>query len=194
MRFRIQLRDVEPIVWRRIVVPDNYTFWDLHVAIQDAMGWHDCHLHDFILADQEAGRVLHVGIPDDDGIREQETTEGWQMPISAYFNYPNRHAEYKYDFGDGWEHDVLLEYPDGPERKRRLPACLGGANACPPEDCGGPHGYQHLREILVDPKHEEHDSMLEWLGGSFDPARFTARSVKFDDPRKRWKRAFERDS
>ncbi len=188
--FKVQLRDVEPAVWRRIAVPEQSSFWDLPVAIQDAIGWLDCPLHEFILADKQLGKVSFAGIPDPDGNSERKTLEGWALPMAHYFSHINRHAEYFYDFGDGWEHDVLLKSIEACPPRKRLPACLDGANACPPEDCGGPHRYRYLLDVLADPQHEEHEMIKEWIGGNVDPAKFSARAVKFDNPKRRWEGAF----
>jgi hypothetical protein len=97
---------------------------------------------------------------------------------------------YEYDFGDGWKHSVTLEAIVARQDGRKYPVCVAGARACPPEDCGGPPGYDNLLAAIRDPDHEDHESVLEWLGGRFDPERFDPSRVKFDDPRKRWKLAF----
>lgn len=96
---------------------------------------------------------------------------------------------YEYDFGDSWLHEVVLEaHVPAP---KKLPICLGGERACPPEDVGGPHGYEEFLAAIKDPRHEEHESMLEWVGGGFDPEVFDAEKVSFDPPKKRWRMAFE---
>jgi hypothetical protein len=191
-RFRVSLLEVVPPVWRTIEVPSTYTFWDLHVAIQDAMGWRDCHLHAFRVTSPSTGALLEIGIPNDDPFEgEPPVTPGWGVPIASHFTAPMAEARYEYDFGDSWEHLVVLEAVTRVAPDTRLPRCTGGARACPPEDCGGPWGYERLLSIIRDPDHEEHDEMLVWLGGSFDPDRFDPAQVAFDDPRRRWRIAFE---
>jgi hypothetical protein len=190
-QFRITLRHVAPPVWRIIQVPETYSFWDLHVAITDAMGWLDYHLHLFHVASPTGGEPLRVGIPDDALFEgDKPTAPGWEVPITRHFTRPGVTVQYDYDFGDGWEHDVVLEAIGERQAGRTYPLCVGGARACPPEDCGGPSGYENLLEVIRDPDHEEHERMLQWLGGRFDPEKFAPDRVKFDDPGRRWKTAF----
>jgi uncharacterized protein (TIGR00369 family) len=190
-QFRITLRDVAPPVWRIILVPETYSFWDLHVAITDAMGWLDYHLHAFHVVSPDGKRPLRIGIPDDSGFEGDEPIEpGWEVPITRHFTRPGVTVQYDYDFGDGWEHDVILEAISERQAGLKYPLCVGGARACPPEDCGGPSGYENLLEVIRDPGHEEHESVLQWLGGRFDPEKFDPGRVKFDDPGRRWKTAF----
>ncbi len=145
LRFHVVLHDIEPPIWRRIAVPDDYTFWDLHVAIQDAMGWRDCHLHEFEVADASPGQRVRVGIPDEEWPDERPTLPGWRIPIAPYLAHEGAAAIYRYDFGDGWEHTISFEGP-GPAvtRGSRRPLCIGGERACPPEDVGGVPGFEEF--------------------------------------------------
>lgn len=190
-QFRIQLREVEPPVWRRIHVPETYTFWDLHVAIQDAMGWLDCHLHVFELTDPATGSKVEFGIPDDD-VEEADRSQrpGWEYQIADYFSAVNPEAAYTYDFGDNWRHTVTLEEILPRVKWGRYPQCLDGARACPHEDCGGPPGYDRLLRILRNPAHEDYEDMRAWVGGRFDPEAFDPARVMFDDPEARWVASF----
>lgn len=190
-QFKVTLLGIEPPIWRRIQVPGSYSFWDLHVAIQDSMGWLDYHLHLFRIRDPETGEVAEIGIPDDDPFEDEvPCLPGWDVSMSTYFREPGARAEYEYDFGDDWKHEVLLEdiVPRVPRQK--YPKCLAGARACPPEDCGGMWGYEELLKTIRDPSHEEYESMMEWLGGRFDPEAFDPKSVRFDNPKTRWNFAF----
>jgi hypothetical protein len=189
LQFKITLLGIDPPVWRRILVPDTYSFWDLHVAIQDAMGWTDSHLHVFRLSDPDSGTLCDIGIPDEDDFDDMEYIAGWEIRVTDWVS-PGDSIPYEYDFGDSWEH--LLEFESVLPREEgvRYPACVAGERACPPEDCGGVWGYENLREIIRDPHHEEHESTLEWLGGGFDSERFEAKKVSFDDPKERWDYAF----
>jgi len=190
LQFKVTLLDVDPPVWRRLQVPEKYSFWDLHVAIQDAMGWLDCHLHEFRLAEPSSGAPIVVGIPDDEFESGRETMSGWEVPAIQFLSEPGQKARYEYDFGDGWEHEVLLEALSPAEDGAQYPRCLAGERACPPEDCGGPHGYAEFLQAIADPKHRSHKELLEWAGGEFEPDRFHAEQVGFDDPRERWEIAF----
>lgn len=99
---------------------------------------------------------------------------------------------YAYDFGDDWQHVLVHEGFESADDNRKYPRCLAGEGRCPPEDCGGVHGYEAFLQVIADPDHEEHESTLRWAGGGFDPEAFDPAAVKFDDPKKRWKKAFER--
>jgi len=193
LQFLIELEEIEPKIWRRIQVPVIYNFWDLHVAIQDAMGWKDYHLHHFEIKGKHKRKAEHIGIPDFEGSGElQEVFPGWEIGVQAYFNDLGIQATYEYDYGDSWMHKVLLEgyiyrYP-----KIKYPVCVGGERACPPEDCGGVDGYGNLLKILAEPEHEDYKSMRMWVGKKWDPEHFNRDEVKFDDPYKRWVDAFLR--
>lgn len=188
-QFKITLKGSKPPVWRRIQVPETYSFWDLHVAVQDSFGWLDCHLHNFEIVNPRTGESEEIGIPDEDGWGSEEILAGWTRKISNYFSEGNKKAGYTYDFGDDWRHDVRLEkiLPRDPDVK--YPVCTGGKRACPPEDCGGVWGYEEFLEIIMDPGHEQHDEMLEWVGGDFDPEYFDSSEIQFDDPEERRKSA-----
>ena len=193
-QFKITLQGLRPPIWRRIVVPSSYTFWDLHVAIQDAMGWLDYHLHLFRIRNPTNGVRVEIGIPSGEQFwDEPEPLCGWAVPIASYFTLSNRRATYLYDFGDGWQHSVVLEEIVPLEGSMTLPVCLAGRRRCPPEDCGGIGGYERFLEILGDTSHEEHEDMLVWAGGSFDSGQFERAAIQFDDPYERWQLAFESD-
>ena len=192
-QFKISLLGIQPIVWRRIQVPEHYTFWDLHVAIQDAMGWLDCHLHEFKIINPATGDKVSIGIPDEDMMDENEMLPGWELAIADYFSIDNLKAEYEYDFGDGWRHTVELEEIIPRNGNAVYPICIAGERSCPPEDCGGVWGYQDMLRILNGPNNKEHAEMLTWVGGAFDPDHFNVNEVNFHDPEKRWMIAFGQD-
>lgn len=194
-QFRITLLGIKPTIWRRIQVPESYSFWDLHVAVQEVMGWLDYHLHVFRFAAAEGTRPIAIGIPDEDDPNDP-IIPGWPVGIADRFIRPGMAAVYEYDFGDGWEHEVLLEGNLLREPKVKYPRCLAGERACPPEDCGGIPGYQELLKVLRNPRHGEHADMVAWLKGypgkyhPFDPAEFDPKGVRFMDPKKRFEGAF----
>jgi hypothetical protein len=191
-QFKLVLLEVVPPIWRRIQVPETYSFWDLHVALQDCMGWLDYHLHLFRLTHPDTGKIVQTGIPDEDAFEGDEPIRpGWEIPIASYFARPGVAAHYDYDFGDGWEHELTLEAILLGQPGKKYPLCLGGARACPPEDCGGVGGYEDLLTVIQSPSHEEYASTLQWLGGRFDPEKFDPTRVKFDDPARRYEMAFE---
>jgi hypothetical protein len=198
LQFRIVLEDIEPPIWRRIQVPSWYSLWDLHVAIQDAMGWLDYHLHAFRFPAEE-WRDYAFGIPiddvspDDDVVR---TEAGWLQAADTFFRAPGDRAEYAYDFGDDWRHDIVLEAIVPAENTAQYPRCLDGARACPPEDCGGLPGYEEVVEAFAHPEEEESAELITWATSEitryppFSPERFDSAEVRFDDPDLRWRNAF----
>ena len=190
-QFKISLLDIRPPIWRRILVPETYTFWDLHIAIQDVMGWVDYHLHQFEVVDPKRGDKVKIGIPSEDDIGYGwKILAGWGQRISNYFSLENKLADYIYDFGDNWNHRITLEKVLPRDKNTNYPACIKGKRACPPEDCGGIGGYYNLLEIMKNPDHEEYNEMINWLGGEFDPEHFDMEEVIFNDPDKRRKTAF----
>lgn len=189
LQFYVTLTGIEPPIWRRIQIRDNQTFWGLHCALQDVMGWQDCHLHLFRL--WEGGdAALEIGIPipdpDDSGA---PTLASWQQPLAELCPEVGSHMTYLYDFGDDWYHQVRFEGSFPLERGARYPRCLGGERACPPEDVGGTGGYERFLEILMDPKHEEHGDMVAWIGRNFDPEQFDPTTVRFSQPSTRLRKS-----
>jgi len=154
------------------------------------MGWFDCHLHAFRFGERRSRVQWEIGIPVDEGFDTIETLPGWEVPIVEHFNNVGMSCNYEYDFGDGWEHELLLEGIMLREKGRRYPQCIAGEQSCPPEDCGGVHGYYRLLEIIADPTNEEYEDMTRWVGKQFDPEYFAPEKVKFDNPNKRWEHAF----
>lgn len=160
VQLRVSLRDTG--VWRRVVVPASLTMRQLHAVLQTAMGWNDYHLHLF-----DVDGVLYGDIEEMEGqpLGDEETFTLAQAAAAV------REFVYEYDFGDSWHHDVVVEQTM-PSIGAGTPHLVDGAGACPPEDCGGAYGFHHLLEVLADPTNDEHADMLEWVGGSYDPAAF----------------------
>jgi len=139
-------------VVREIDVPAAITLDELHDVLQVAMGWTDSHLHQF------RAEAATYGVPDGEWEDDELDERGVRLA-----DLPRRFV-YAYDFGDGWEHDVELVGP-GSDR----PGCIGGEGACPPEDCGGPYGYEELQAALADPQHPENGSMRVWVADRLRP-------------------------
>ena len=170
-QLKITLRGSSPPVWRRVLVPGDYLMDDLHEVIQVVMGWENSHLHQFVLPKKE-GLVLVRPERDEGNSPFSRHTELDSLEHTLSDLVPRRKMKfiYEYDFGDSWEHEILVEdmVPCGPE----APRCLAGENACPPEDCGGVWGYMDRLAAVADPNHPDHEDAKEWLGEDFDPARF----------------------
>jgi len=170
-RLRIELQHVEPLIWRRILVPGIVTLARLHLILQGAMGWHGGHLHEYEIARRR------YGVPDEDWPSTKPVIDERQVRLQALAEDGTRRFTYLYDFGDHWEHSVSVENFLAPSSDAARIRCLAGENACPPEDVGGPPGYFEFLAALKDPAHQEHASMLRWVGGSFDPAAFDIADV-----------------
>ena len=156
-QLKISLIDSRPEIWRRILVDPNVLLVDFHRIIQTTMGWTNSHLH--LFADNNntySPREFEV-----EGAKNSRVVK-----LSKLLIKEGDKILYEYDFGDGWEHSIVLE------KIISLPTCIDGENNCPPEDCGALGGYEELQEIISDPEHSEYDEMMEWLGGKFDPAYF----------------------
>ena len=184
-QFKIALQRAPLPIWRRIQVPDSYSFWELHVTIQDAMGWEDCHLHDFEIINPASGRKERIGVPDP-VFEDFCTKRDKDIKIRDFFNDQNTTATYVYDFGDGWRHQIKFEGIFDVMSKQKYPICIKGKNACPPEDVGGVWGYEDFLQIIKNPKHSDYEDMMEWIGESFDPYSFDPKEIMFDDPKIRW--------
>ena len=173
LQFKITLIEIEPPIWRRIQVKDC-TLDKLHEHIQTSMGWTNSHLHHFSIDDQLYGDpMLMEETFDEMGYQDSTNTK-----LSDILPKSGRRLRftYEYDFGDGWEHEVLFEGCLRAEKGARYPLCVEGERACPPEDVGGTYGYQEYLEAMADPEHEEHDSYVEW-SGPFDPEAFDAQTA-----------------
>jgi hypothetical protein len=168
-QFKITLLKSSPPIWRQIQVRDC-TLDKLHEHIQTAMGWTNSHLHHFRIGEQL------FGDPDlmQENFEEMEYRDSTTTRISDILPKTGKgfHFQYEYDFGDSWYHEVLFEGVVRANPKVKYPLCLEGERACPPEDCGGIWGYANFLEAIQNPDHEQHEELLDWVGGSFDPEEF----------------------
>ena len=172
-QIQIALKETNPTIWRRILVPSNLLLSDFHSIIQTTMGWTNSHLHQFI----KNGTYYTERMPDDDLWEEMENVDYKKMIISDLLKKEKEKIVYEYDFGDSWEHDIIFEKILPVDDNIKYPVCLAGAMNCPPEDCGGAWGYADMLEVLKDPDHEEYESYIEWLGEEFDPKYFDINEI-----------------
>ncbi len=179
------MQGAKPPIWREIIVPEDYTFFNLHVAIQDAMGWTDSHLHQFFIGNPSKGQTKYIAWPNPDMEVDMDERE---IEINRFLKKEKDSVFYEYDFGDGWTHRIELKKILGLDQKSRYPQIVAGKNACPPEDCGGLWGYYDLIEIINNPKHEEREDVMDWLGienpEDFKPGYFDKDKVVFNDPKR----------
>ena len=183
-RFRIELEDIQPPIWRRILIAAAASFADLHSAVQGAMGWEDDHLYRFEVRDPATGRMMFLGRPLEDDGWEDNVLPGWQHGIVDFITPDRPDCQYVYDYGDNWRHRVSVEEAVALEPDRSYPVCLDGARACPPEEIGGPSGYADLLRILQDPEDEGYEKICKRVG-VFDPERFDPGEVAFSPPDER---------
>ncbi len=165
---KVELKGIEPAIWRILKVPSSTSLLRLHRVLQRVMGWTDSHLHLF----QVEGKLYSEPSTDWD----IEVLDSRKMTLDKIFTEGRTSFLYEYDMGDSWRHQITLLGTVEGEAEEKL-ACTAGARACPPEDCGGTMGYYALLVALSDPDHEDHDTMLEWVGGKFDPETFNVAAV-----------------
>ena len=156
-QLKITLRGSQkPSIWRQVQIPVGLDFQQLHAIIQGAMGWTNSHLHAFT----DRRRNFSIGMPDEFDM--DETQDGREEKVQDYLSAKSDTLIYEYDFGDSWEHIIEVQKVLEAEPGETYPKLLKGKGACPPEDCGGIWGYYHMVEAINDPKHEDHEDMVEW--------------------------------
>ena len=165
-QIKVTLRSVHPAIWRRILIPGNTTLLKLHDILQIVMGWEDAHLHMFKIPGLVYGDLM------DDVYGEISTALEAHFKLNQLITYEGQRFSYEYDFGDSWEHELVVEKILLGQEHLRTPICLEGKRACPPEDVGSLWGYENFLKALQDPEHEEHEDYLIWIGGEFDPEAF----------------------
>ncbi len=168
-QLKVTVLGTKPPVWRRVLVHPSIPLDQLHEVIQAAFGWWNYHLYEF-----EIGRTRY-GVPDPDWDYGPPTRNAHRTRLDKVAGV-GALFKYTYDFGDGWEHKITVEKVVPLTADMTVPACIDGRRACPPEDCGGPWGYEELLTILADPSHPEHEERVQWVGewggGNLDPEAF----------------------
>lgn len=169
LQLKITLNNSKPPIWRRVQVSNDLTLDRLHYIIQVCMGWEDCHLHEFQCGEKRYSQHDLEGFT--------EAIDESTVKLASLFRNPKDKLEYTYDFGDNWQHTVLLEkilkYDDAPSN---LPVCIKGVRACPLEDCGGVWGFHDMLKAVNDPKNPEYAEYKEWMG-AFNPEAFDLEGV-----------------
>lgn len=172
---KLQLKiflEEKPEIWRRFIIPHNITFEKLHNLIQIVMGWENYHLHEFNINNLKI-------IPPDEGFLEKNEINPKKTKLNDFIKLKINEIKYLYDFGDSWEHIILIEnILESDSDKKLIPVCIGGENACPPEDCGGIGGYEEILEIKKNKKHPQYKELIaDWLGEKFDPKKFDINKI-----------------
>lgn len=195
-QLKITLIDSDPPIWRRVLIPGRFTFEEVHAVIQVCMGWENAHLHQFVLG--ERGNAVFLSHPSFDleptttkdrkaidqkladlgfdttrlspkQLDQSNVLDETDFLLQEVVSREGATLLYEYDFGDSWEHTILVEKIVAPEPGVEYPTCIGGARCGPPEDCGGIGGYADLLDALSDPKRDDHEEALDWIGDDFDP-------------------------
>lgn len=157
---------MRPPIWRRLLLPSNATFWELHIAIQDSFGWFDSHLHQFFINSAWDRNAIHIKIPHPDDEMypgDKEPLDESKTILSDFLSVKQPAIGYVYDFGDDWQHRIVLEKVLPLDSKEVYPQVVAGKRACPWEDSGGPWGFEEKIEILQNRKHPEHKEIVEWF-------------------------------
>ena len=171
-QIKVTLLGTSPPIWRRLLVPAEATLAQLHRVLQLAMGWDDDHLHEFSTGQRrfgppEPGDFMGMSSAEDEG----------KASLSSLLGRVGAKAKYTYDFGDSWEHGIVLEKRLAADPDTAYPVCTGGQLACPPEDCGGLPGFYGLLDAIGDPSHDRHAESRDWLGDDYDPKAFSVDGV-----------------
>lgn len=168
-QIKVTLNDSKPPIWRRLLVPSTIMLSKLHEVLQIAMGWTDSHLHQFTAA----GRFYGQPAPEFDF----KVIDEQKIGLDQLLKKAKDSITYEYDFGDGWEHKIILEKILPFDPGTPLPTCIIGKRACPPEDVGGIWGYAEFLQAISNPNHPEHKEYIEWIGEAFDPEYFNVDEV-----------------
>jgi len=147
-QIKVSLRDISPMIWRRLLVTNHTTIAQLHDILQTTMGWEDLHLHQFRVYGKAYGMYRDGGVCFDD--------DPYQVILADFRLRAREHFVYDYDMGDFWQHDIRIERVLPLDPRVTYPVCTGGTGDCPPEDCGGPLGYRNLIEERCSWEEMEH--------------------------------------
>lgn len=168
LQCRVWLVDSEPSIWRRFEVSDQISLDDLHEILQIVMGWENGHLHAFAIGRDRYAAPFPMPL--------EGTLDSTSVSLASFRFKSGDKFSYTYDFGDGWLHQVRVDEVRPQSNEVKLPRCLEGDRACPPEDCGGVWGYEALLERLSDPEDPDFEELLDWVG-DFDPSHFSVEAV-----------------
>jgi hypothetical protein len=172
-QLKVTLLGTAPPIWRRLLVPAELTLAQLHDVLQAAMGWENSHMHEFLIGQRRYG----TPDPDDRLMGMEPVANERSVRLSTVLGRTGAKARYTYDFGDSWEHTIVLEKQLAPDPNLVYPTCTDGRRACPPEDCGGVGGFYALLDAIRDPHHKQHEEMREWVGEVYDPEAFSIDDV-----------------
>ncbi len=171
LQLKIYLQGSKPKIWRRFLIEDSITFNELHDIIQTVMGWENYHLFEFEIND------LRI-IPPDEGFLKENELDPDKTKVYEFLNTEKQKFNYLYDFGDDWNHIIVVEKILEKDSSKKYPVCIAGKMSCPPEDCGGLWGYEEILEIQQNKNHPDYEErIIDWLGEDFNPEDFNIEEV-----------------
>lgn len=168
---KIALNGSAPPIWRKILISNTMNLYAFHQAVQIAMGWTDSHLHQFI--DSKS----RYGIIDPDFNFDDDLLDELDFKVKDILKFEGDSILYEYDFGDDWEHSIILEKIQPYDKEKPLPFCITGRKGCPPEDVGGIWGYKDFLKKWSNRSHPENQELREWAGDYFDPDNFDKNKI-----------------
>jgi hypothetical protein len=166
-RIKISLNDIKPVIWRRVEVPLASSLKALHEVIQAVMLFENYHLFQFDIG--KRGEERHYGIPDPDGGDWIKVADAKNMKLGTVIDNGFKTFAYTYDFGDNWEHTILIEAVGAADPAHDYPHFIDGSRRAPPEDCGGWPGFENFLEAMTKPRHPERKNLIQWYGRVFNP-------------------------
>jgi hypothetical protein len=169
---KVTLEGIRPPIWRRVQVRGDISLFKLHKILQEVMGWYDYHLHQFIIDGESYSVISREADMLGDDFKDEKRVKLSRVIPGEKFEFA-----YDYDFGDGWNHKILVEKIFKTDEELKHPVCLKGKRSAPPEDSGGVGGYYNLLEALRDTGHPDHNDLLEWAGDEYDPEYFNVDEV-----------------
>ncbi len=185
VRLKITLNDIKPVIWRRVEVPLTTSLLALHGVIQAVMLFENYHLFDFVTGTRGAETRYTISDPHDDLADDDfgDTMDASKTELGQLIEAGVKRLTYTYDFGDNWEHTILIEAVAAADPTLSYPRFIEGANRAPPEDVGGIPGFENFLSVMAKPKHPEHADIKQWYGRTFDPkdiaeAEITTRIAK----------------
>ena len=171
-QLKVSLKFITPQIWRKIQAPADLTLEELHYVLQAVMGWGNDHLHEFQVGGNRYGPASEENVLLAGKSRDEQTAVLRTIAPGVKSGF-----SYLYDFGDGWVHNLVVEKILPAEEGQKYPVCVSGKRACPPEDCGGPHGYAMILHALANPTHPDSKDWLEWIGGNWEAEAFDLEEI-----------------
>lgn len=171
LQLKITLKDIEPPIWRRVLVRDDISFHKLHKVIQAVMGWFECHLYEFRIGNS------YITVETEEMDEDADIEDSKKLKLNKFSFKRGAKFIYMYDFGDEWLHEIHVEEILKHDEKAIYPICTEGKRNCPPENIGGPLGYGDFLDVIKNPGHPQYREFVDWIGEGFDPEEFDLKAA-----------------